>query len=261
MNDRELVESLFLLDEQAGPAQPITNAQLEAAVENALRQAEVTASPTPPSTAQAPAIPTHVWAPLAALSAAAVSWLLWPSPPAIMAPLDAPTSIEIATPAPAIEAPITPEVIEDVAPIAPVVAPAPVTARRAEPTSPEDLLARANTLRIAHRWREASETYDDVIARVPSSRSAYVARLSAAAIALEQLHAPRRALLLYRAAADADLDLDPQAEHGLSRALRALDDRGGERTVLTRLLADHPTSPLSGLARQRLTELNALETP
>ena len=257
MNDRELALSLLLLDDQAGPAQPITSTELDAAVENALRQAAVTTSPT----SQAPTIPTHVWAPLALLSAAAISWLLWPSAPAITPPVAAPTPIEIVAPTAALEAPSTPEVVEEIAPIAPVIAPATVTARRVESTSPDDLLARANTLRIAHRWREASETYDEVMARAPSSRSAYVARLSAASIALDQLHAPRRALALYHAAAEADLDLDPQAEHGLSRALRALDDTDGERAVLTRLLAAHPTSPLSGPARQRLAELNALETP
>ena len=254
MNDRELAQSLLPLDEEAGPAQPRTSAELDAAVESALQKAALTAPSAPPT----PSVPPHIWAPLTVLSAAAISWLLWPASPAITPP--APAPVEIIAPTPAIEAPAVPEVIEEVAPPAPVIAPAPLTARRVESTSPEDLLARANTLRIAHRWREASETYDDVIARAPSSRSAYVARLSAASIALDQLHAPRRALALYRAAAEADLDLDPQAEHGLSRALRALDDTDGERAVLTRLLATHPTSPLSGVARQRLNELTS-ETP
>lgn len=256
MNDRELVKSLLPLDDQAGPAQPRTSAELDAAVENALQKAALAA----PSAPHTPSVPAHIWAPLAVLSLSAVSWLLWPSAPAITPPVAAPTPIEIVAPEPEFEVPTAPELIDNVAALVPVIAPLPVTARRVESTSPEDLLARANTLRIAHRWREASEVYDDVIDRAPSSRSAYVARVSAASIALDQLHAPRRALALYRAAAEADLDLDPQAEHGLSRALRALDDTDGERAVLTRLVATHPTSPLSGVARQRLNELTS-ETP
>lgn len=260
MNDRELIESLLPLDNQAGPAQPITPTELDVAVESALQKAALTT----PSAPHTPSVRAHIWAPLTVLSLAAIGWLLWPASSAITLPAPAPTPIAIIAPAPTVEAPA---VLEETTPIeptptepTPIEPVAPSTARRVDTASAEDLLARANTLRIAHRWREASATYDEVIARAPSSRSAYVARLSAASIALDQLHAPRRALALYRAAASEDLDLDPQAEHGLSRALRALDDTDGERAVLTRLLATHPTSPLSGLARQRLHELTS-ETP
>lgn len=268
MNDRELIEQLLPLDEGPGPARPLGPEQIDAAVASAMHAAALPPSPPPAK----PPTPWTSLLPAAAVGLAGVAWLFWPQArptAAPAAPVAAVAPIPVVAPVAPIETIVAPDdridPSEEIAPeeIAPEeAAPEGTTARRTE--SADDLLARANALRVERRWREASATYDAVIARAPSSRAAYVARISGAAIALEQLHAPRRALVLYRAAAAEDGDLDPQAEHGLARALRALGDDAGERAALHRLLEAHPASPLSGVARQRLDELEAStpsETP
>lgn len=123
--------------------------------------------------------------------------------------------------------------------------------------TPDDLLARANVLRGERRFEEASDVYRAIVGTAPTSRAAYVARLSAAALALEPLHEPARARALYAEAAALDGELDAQAEHGLARSLRALGDHVGEARVLRGLVATHPGSSLAALARQRLLELDA----
>lgn len=132
-----------------------------------------------------------------------------------------------------------------------------------ETRTTEDWLAAANTLRGERRWREAEAAYVAAVEAAPSSRSAYVARLSAAALRLEHLGDPRGALALYTLAADADGELDAPAELGVARSHRALGHTTEERRALERLLEAHPDSPLAAAATRRLAELEAptTETP
>lgn len=132
--------------------------------------------------------------------------------------------------------------------------------RRAPTRTLEDWLATANTLRGERRWAEAEGAYLEAVRSAPSSRAAYVARLSAASLRLEHLHDARGALALYREAAQADGELDAQAELGVARAHRALGQRAAEREALERLLAQHPHSAVAAPAAARLAELEALTT-
>jgi tetratricopeptide (TPR) repeat protein len=130
----------------------------------------------------------------------------------------------------------------------------PVSAPMSEMPSnatPEDLLARASTLRRAQRYGDALRIYETVLARYPGTRQARVARVAAAEIELSQLGDPRAAQQRF-AEVESDAELGPEALFGTAEACKAQGDVAGERRALQRLLREHPDSPLANAARRRL---------
>ncbi|HET8939085.1 MAG TPA: hypothetical protein VFN67_36825 [Polyangiales bacterium] len=124
---------------------------------------------------------------------------------------------------------------------------------------PEALLARANALRAKRRWAAAERTYRQVDAAQASEQQRYVALVAAAAIALQHLHSPGRALNFYQSALALTPhgDLDEQALYGAAECYRALDNPAAELKALQRLLTEHATGLLAESAKRRVAVLTA----
>ncbi len=255
MTDEEPnVGALFDLSASPGAAHRITTEQARQMVEGAIERAE----------RAAPVVPRTRW--LRAVALAALILLVAGAAAAAVLTVTRP----FAEPEPA----PTPDVTPDVAPPAPEpprhrhteteVAPVPEeTVQIAEPVdsprsaSAEDLVARANALRGEHRWADAERTYRRVMHEHAGSEPAYVATLAAADLRLRQLHDPREALRLYRAALSARPNgtLDAEARLGVANAFEALGDDANEATALDAFLTAYPTHPLAARARERRAAL------
>jgi tetratricopeptide (TPR) repeat protein len=122
----------------------------------------------------------------------------------------------------------------------------------------EDHLARANSLRGEHRYREALDLYLHVAQQYPRSQQARAAQLAAAAIRLEQLADIDGAERLYRAVQAGSGERSAEADFGLAEVARARGDRVGERRALGEFLERHAGHPLEAAAERRM---NALESP
>ncbi|UJR82788.1 tetratricopeptide repeat protein [Sandaracinus amylolyticus] len=263
----------LVLDDEAGPARRITPAQSAALIAGALDAWQGTPAIHAPSPVRsaAPVRLAYLVAAISALiavgSVAAMTIVLTREPegseePVMVLPQESPRD-EVA---PAIEEP-TPEPAEEPAIEAPPVVEEPEENERADapsrrrpaPRTPDDLLAEANALRSAGRWREAEATYARVPREHPDSFSAYVAQVAAGDVRLAHLRDPRGALRLYRRALAARPGgpLDAEAREGIARALRRLGDQRGERDTLRALISAHPTTPAATRARARLAELES----
>jgi hypothetical protein len=119
----------------------------------------------------------------------------------------------------------------------------------------EDHLAKANSLRGEHRYREALDLYLHVAQQFPRSRQARAAELAAAAIRLEQFRDIDGAEYLYRSVRDAPGELSAEAEFGLAEVARARGDRAGELRTLREFLAHHAGHPLEAAAERRMKAL------
>ncbi|HEX3697872.1 MAG TPA: tetratricopeptide repeat protein [Polyangia bacterium] len=120
----------------------------------------------------------------------------------------------------------------------------------------DDVLSLANQLRGQRRWRDAAITYQRVIATFPETDSAYVAMLARAELLLDHLDRPAEALGLFqRALAQPSGLLTEEARYGIATCYRALGDSGRERQALNAFLAAHPHSLLRASASARLAEL------
>jgi hypothetical protein len=183
-------------------------------------------------------------------------------PPAQVTPPQAPET------APAIAPGIAPEVSKAASPRKPSIAD-PTTAPTAPSSAvvrpelaPEDLLRAANRLRAEHRWAEAEQTYQRVIARGPDHAEAYAASIAAASIRLEHLGDARGALQLYRATARAGNGaLVEEADWGIAECYRALGDRDAEVSALRTFVGAHPQSALRPTAEARLSALGVDSAP
>lgn len=273
------------LDDAAGPAVPMSKAEIEAMVQAAM--AEGLAAPAP---APAPA-PTRVpfarlfWiaAALMISVAAAAAFgtyvgvqvgLREHAPPPTPPPAPAPESALPAT-GPASSTQHAPEVapVPEVAPApeiarSPEVAPtpeiapssgAPAPRASADATSSEDLLLLANRLRARREWRAAAQTYERIVARDDASDERYVAVVALASLQLEHLDRPRSARRLYQTA----LRLRPtgalseEASYGVASTYRVEGRDAEERRALEAYLAAHPSGLLVAQARARLASLGA----
>ena len=204
-------------------------------------EAEVTRQDEPPAAAQVDVLPEPAAAQVDVLpepAAAQVDVLPEPAP---------------APPAPEAETLATPEPEEVVAP--PETRARPRTAREAPS---EDLLAEANALRGAGRFREAEALYQRVARSERGAFTGYVAEVAAAGVRVEHLRDARGALAGYRRALAARPGgpLDAEAREGEARALRVLGDRAGEARALEALVSAHPSSAQARRARSRLEELS-----
>ncbi len=192
------------LDDRPGPAAPIAEARANAMVDAAIGAALAPVpSPVPRPRLVRFAKPLAYGMAAALVTAAAiagaVAWSHRVSRTVVApaAPSPAPTESALSsTPLPGPSALPLPQTSE--APPAPAVS-SPVHAR-APSSEVADLLARANDLRAARRWKDASLAYEHVASAHPGSPEAYAAEVAAADLRLEQLRDPAGALRLYRAA-------------------------------------------------------------
>jgi tetratricopeptide (TPR) repeat protein len=122
----------------------------------------------------------------------------------------------------------------------------------------EDHLARANSLRGEHRYREALDLYLHVAREYPRSQQARAAQLAAAALCLEQLRDVDTAERLYRAVQAGSGERPAEADFGLAEVARARGDRAGEKRALREFLERHAGHPLEAAAERRM---NALGSP
>ncbi|AKF04611.1 tetratricopeptide repeat protein [Sandaracinus amylolyticus] len=259
------------LDDEPGPARRITPQQSAALIAGALDawQGTPAANVSAPVRSAAPVRLAYLVAAISALiavgSVAAMTIVLSRGPerseePVMVLPQESPRDE-------AIEEPVAPEPPPEPAIEAPPVVEEPEENERADaparrrpaPRTPDDLLAEANALRSAGRWREAEATYARVPREHPDSFSAYVAQVAAGDVRLAHLRDPRGALRLYRRALAARPGgpLDAEAREGIARALRRLGDPRGERDTLRALISAHPTTPAATRARARLAELES----
>ena len=284
MDDDDFVRSLFPLDDHEGPAEPISEAALDALVAEALAVAPPgggasgtldapgsEAVPAPSGGASGAFVGVGMvvllllgvggYAMLRAPAAPAASGIEPASaapeetpPPSAAAsqPLRRPDESEEATAA--ASATSAGDAGVDLAdPVAP--APRPTT------SDPGDLLREANRLRGARAFREAERTYLRAARLGAGTGVAYVARVAAAGLRLERLGDPRGAERLYRSALRSSPggSLSPEIRRGLALAARRRGAREAERRALRDYLAHHGGSAFAGRAEARLSELDQAE--
>lgn len=248
------------LDEKPGPAPAISDARARAMVEGALDQVlgpalvSVGARPRRRFTRLAFAMAATLAVAGVAAAAFVVNHRKMPPQPPPPTQAAAPESVPLG---PSVSLPLSPSPSASAMPTidAPVhpAAPPPAHATRAPAGDSADLLARANELRAARRWKDAAQAYEKVLAVHPSSPEAYAAEVAAADLHLDQLHDPRGALRLYRSVHGGPLA--EQVLWGIARSTRALGDANGEVTALKDYLARYPSGLSAAAARSRLTEL------
>lgn len=265
------------LDEQPGPAAPLSAAAQQALVSAALEAAFPLPPSSPPSSPSSSPSSSRLWArrgfllggSAAFLGAAATLWLRGRRPPAQHSTLEptpaaAVTPAPSATEAPALDSPAAPDAATEPALMADA-APAPSTvsgpatsgvrppsAKKASEAS--DWLSRANERRRQRRFSEAAALYEQVLSRYPKSDAAYVARVSAGMLYVERLRDPRRALRLFAAALTQQPRgaLNEEARLGVADAFHALNRPTQERAALQDFLSHHPQALARAQVERRL---------
>jgi tetratricopeptide (TPR) repeat protein len=245
------------LDDRRGPATSISDARAGELVDAALDSAFAPVPPPPRVRRISPSLALGTVAALAA-AVAVVAALRWTRhAPRASSPPPAPaaeTSTLVIPPASARASEPLPLPTD-----APTGGPslAPPHAPRNSP-SVTDLLAHANELRAARRWRDAAQAYERVLSLQPASPEAYAASVAAADLHLEQLHDPAGALRLYRkarGAPNAGGRLGEQVLWGVARSTRALAEPSAEAAALRDYLSQYPAGLFVTDARARLAEL------
>ncbi|HEY2515518.1 MAG TPA: hypothetical protein VGI39_31840 [Polyangiaceae bacterium] len=229
------------LDDQAGPAEPITEARARELVDSVLDAGGLSR----PGVRGVRRVPRAAWVLAAALASAAAAAATvtfrqasvqreTPPPPPVASEL-----APLVEPAPAANAPAPPEV-----------------SLPSTPSSPSDLLGQANELRAARRWPEATRTYERVILENISPSATYTAEVAAADLRLDHLADPRGALRLYNLAVrNGPGPLGEQAYWGIARASRALGNARAEKAALDRYVARYPQGLFLVEAQERARAL------
>lgn len=246
------------LDDRPGPAAPISDERARAMVDAAIGNAF---APAPrPRLVRRPRTFALAAAATLAAAAAVAGTMAWkhraPAPTVVTAPTNAPSPVELPLAPPVNEAPPPP-------PSASInealVASAPPSSQAAHGSNAAvaDLLARANALRAARRWREAAQTYERIAATSPGSYSGYAADVAAADLHLDQLKDPAGALRLYRAARAGRAEgLGEQILWGIARGTRALGDARAEESALREYVGRYPAGLFAAESRERLARLS-----
>lgn len=209
------------LDDELGPAKPLTHARATVLVEQALARSR----PALQSIASTRVAPT----PLAVAqddepvkTATRGRWVAWAAAAALL--LAAGVTLTR-------KAPVAGYVVED----------------------PNTLFARAENLEAAGDPRGAYEVYSSIADRHPESASR--ARLAMGGLLLDSLSDPAGAARTFESLAARDDAWTPDALFGWARAARALRDPATEARVLKRLLAEHASSAHAAYAKARLQQL------
>jgi tetratricopeptide (TPR) repeat protein len=262
-----LPELLPPLDDQQGPAEPIS-----AAAQGAMIQAALTASPPPPilwtrrlfllgSAAVVAAGAAGYGLTRRARTASEIPQPAAPQPaalqpsslqPAAAQPADTPQAVMAAPSHPAAEPAIVPS-----EPAAPEERAAPVRKRASGPREVADLLHQANERRRQQRFSEALRLYQQILDGHPHSDEAYVARVAAGSLLLDRMHSPQAALKQFKRALRErpSGSLSEEARLGLCEVQRALRDGPAERAALQEFLTNHGDSPARARVAARLTKL------
>lgn len=252
------------LDDQAGPARPLSSAAARAQADALLARHR---RPAPRRRS------VHIVLAAALLfvtlgALAAVLERVWA--PARSAPAAVPVTVTRAPPETEIEvlrengpAPSdTPPAVAASDPGGPPTpAPGRVNARgEADALHSRDWLELANAARARRDFVHAEQLYLRVVQLHPGSDDAAAARLSAAELRSQQLGRPADAIPLYRAVLNARQNhaLAEQARAGLARSHGALGQREQERAAWEELMRYHPDSWFADEAR---TRLHSLESP
>lgn len=119
-----------------------------------------------------------------------------------------------------------------------------------------DELSAANDLRRSGQWQAAEVAYRRIAAHYPRAPQASVAQLAAAELRLEHLGDAAGALQAYQSV-PLNSALGVEALFGVSRANRALQNSAAEAAALRSLLETYPTSLQADAARKRLKQLSA----
>lgn len=113
-------------------------------------------------------------------------------------------------------------------------------ASNARPTTPADLLARAQKQRQAGRFGEAAATYQTLVEAHPGSGEARAAWLSLGELQLSQLGAPAQALTSFERYLARKGALTQEARYGKIRALRKLGRSSEAREEAGKFVAAYP---------------------
>ena len=169
-------------------------------------------------------------------------------------PLTEPRAAEPSTPPAPRPAKATPRRRRRVQPPAPRSAPWPRPTRPLAVEGPDELLARANRLRAARAYDEATLAYAEVRKRFPGSGPAYVAAVAEGQLWLRPNGDPRKAITAFEAAAGIRPNgpLDAEILFGRGSALWALNRRRSARRVWRKLIDRYPSSAPARRADTRL---------
>jgi ferric-dicitrate binding protein FerR (iron transport regulator) len=117
--------------------------------------------------------------------------------------------------------------------------------------SPDQLLAKAQSLRAQERYQACAQLYRRLMAEYPGSEAAKVSMVSLGELELVHTKDPAAALRAFNAYLRLGGPLEREARFGKIRALRALDRRDEADAETAGFLRDYPTSTQAAILRQR----------
>jgi hypothetical protein len=109
------------------------------------------------------------------------------------------------------------------------------------PVSPDQLLAKAQSLRARRQYDACAHLYRRLWSQFPSSEEAKVSMISLGELELVHTQNPGSALDAFNAYLSLGGPLDREARFGKIRALRALDRHGDADAETARFLRDYPS--------------------
>lgn len=133
----------------------------------------------------------------------------------------------------------------------------PARRRASSPREAADLLHQASERRRQQRFPEALRLYQQLYDGHPHSDEAYVARVAAGSLLLDRMHDPQAALRQFKRALRERPagPLSEEARLGLCEVQRALHDVPAEKAALQEFLARHGDSPARARVQARLAKL------
>lgn len=129
-------------------------------------------------------------------------------------------------------------------------------AKKSDSRSAHDLLRIANERRRKQRFAEALQIYQQIVQQDPTSEEGYVARVAAGGLLLEKKKQPQAALRMFRSALRTRPQgtLAEEARLGICDALAQQSDRAAEAQAIREFLAHHSDSPARTRMEARLRQ-------
>ncbi|MBL8632049.1 MAG: hypothetical protein JNM40_02415 [Myxococcales bacterium] len=129
-------------------------------------------------------------------------------------------------------------------------------AKKSDSRSAHDLLRIANERRRKQRFAEALQIYQQIVQQDPTSEEGYVARVAAGGLLLEKKKQPQAALRMFRSALRTRPQgtLAEEARLGICDALAQQSDRAAEAQAIREFLAHHSDSPARARMEVRLRQ-------